>query len=284
MARGAVEIWYASWGDARAAYLVDLIRRAAESMVRVGVFRRGQAPRVLRQQFAREALVADGDGARLGSWRLDGSGCAGEIEDIALDCRYRLLLPEVTMVPAWVARVSAAVPALSSTPGTLVETQDGSGESGGPGGVPCVFTRYRVGDIARARWFLISAQAFEGTDARCEISGGWFGGRWALTGYLRLGDRLVPLNHPMANLRRFRAQATGAEMGQRRRFEVTYQSRHLSLHLTAEAPADAFVELEREGPTTIHTTLFGTCTLDLTVDGTQRQLVARDRCLLEVKG
>jgi hypothetical protein len=283
MARGAVEIWYASWGDARAAYLVDLIRRPGESLVRVAVFRRGQAARVLRQHFAREALVADAHatGATLGSWRLDGSGCAGQIEDVALDCRYRLLPPEVTMVPAWVARISAAVPALRSTPGTLIEGQGGSEPP--EAAVPCVFTRYRVGDIARAKWFLITAQAFENSQARCEISGGWFGGRWAVTGYLRLGDRLLPLNHPIANLRRFRALASGALVGASRRFEVTYQSRGLSLRLTAEAPAEAFVVLEREGPTTIHTTLFGSCTMDLTIDGTQHQLIARDRCLLEVK-
>jgi hypothetical protein len=280
MARGAVEIWYAAWGDARAAYLVDLIRRPVESLVRVAAFRRGEAARVLRQVFPRQTLVVDtdGEGATLGSWRLDRNGCAGRIEDLALDCRYRLHEPAVTMVPAWVGRLSAAVPALRSTPGTVTDAQ------GQPGGVPCVFSRYRVGDIARARWFLISAQAFEDTDARCEISGGWFAGRWALTGYLRLGDQLAPLNSPMANLRRFRAQATGSADGPARRFDVSYQSRRVTLRLTAEAPSDAFVVLEREGATTIHTTLFGSCALELSVDGARRQLVARDRCLLEVKG
>lgn len=288
MARGAVEIWYASWGDAQAAFLVDLIRRPAEAVARVAVFRRGQAPRVLRQSFARDALVASagGTGATLGSWRLDREGCAGRIEDLAgelaLDCQYRLHGPEVTMVPGWVGLLSPSVPALRSTPGTVIAATASSGS------VPCVFTRYRVGDIARARWFLISAQAFEGvepgTDVRCEISGGWFGGRWALTGYLRLGDELVPLNSPLANLRRFRAPAVGDQVGASRRFEVTYQSSRLSLRLTAEAPADAVVVLEREGATTIHTTLFGSCALDLTVAGARRQLVARDRCLLEVKG
>ena len=280
MARSAVEIWYAAWGDARAGYLVDLMRRPEQSLARVAIFRRGEAARVLRQVFARQALVpdADGEGATLGSWRLDRSGCAGRIEDLTLDCRYRLHGPTVTMVPAWIGRLSAAVPALRSTPGTVTAA------SGPPGGVlPCVFTRYRVGDIARARWFLISAQAFEDTDARCEISGGWFAGRWALTGYLRLGDQLLPLNSPMANLRRFRAQATGAEDGPARRFDLSYRSSRVTLRLTAEAPSDAFVVLEREGATTIHTTLFGSCALELTVAGARRQLVARDRCLLEVK-
>jgi hypothetical protein len=280
MARGAVEIWYAAWGDARAGFLVDLIRRPAESVVRIAVFRRGQAARVLRQVFAREALIAepDGAGAALGSWRLDRSGCAGRIDDVALDCKYRLQPPEVTMVPAWVGRISPAVPSLRSTPGMVIEAQ------GGAGAVPCVVTRYRVGDIARARWFLISAQAFEHSDARCEISGGWFGGRWAMTGYLRLGQQLVPLNNPLANLRRFRAPSVGEQAGSTRRFEVAYASRRLSLRLTAEAPAEAFVVLEREGATTIRTTLFGSCTLDVTLDrGAQHRLVARDRCLLELK-
>jgi hypothetical protein len=255
----------------------------------VAVFRRGQAARVLRQVFARDALVASGGGAgaTLGSWRLDREGCAGRIEDqagdLVVDCQYRLHGPEVTMVPGWVGRLSPSVPALRSTPGTVIAATGGAGQA-----VPCVFTRYRVGDLARARWFLISAQAFEGvepgTDVRCEISGGWFGGRWALTGYLRLGAELVPLNHPLANLRRFRAPAVGGEVGATRRFEVTYRGPRLSLRLTAEAPADAFVVLEREGATTIHTTLFGSCALELTVAGARRQLVARDRCLLEVKG
>jgi hypothetical protein len=291
MARSACEIWYLAWGNAQAAYLVDLIRRPAESVVRVAVFRRGEPPRVLRQRFPRDGLIADADGAgaTLGSWRLDRRQCAGRIADLALSCRYQLLEPEVTLVPAWIGRLSPTVPALRTAPGTVAEATATGGEGGGSGveprrDVPCVYGRYRVGAIAGARWFLVSAQSFDGSDARCEISGGWFGGRWALTGYLRVDGTLTTLNHPMANLWRFGATAVGAETGSVRRFEVTYQAGPVALRLVAEAPADAFVLLEREGATTIHTTLLGSCDLELTIAGVRRQMVARDRCLLEGKG
>jgi hypothetical protein len=301
VAGGACEFWYLAWADARSAHLVDLIRRPTESVVRVAVFRRGEPAQVLRQRFPRDALVADADGAgvTLGSWRLDRHHCAGRIEGLALDCHYQLHQPEVTMVPAWIGRLFPTVPALRTTAGTIVRAtaHSGDGDDGagvGDAGVgaagesrrdlPCVYSRYRVGAIARARWFLISAPSFEASDVRCEISGGWLGGRWALTGYLRLGERVVALNNPVANLWRFAAQAAGDPTGSARRFELTYHAGGVALRLVAEAPTEAFVALEREGATTIHTTLHGSCALELTIAGARRDLVARDGCLLEVKG
>ncbi len=93
----------------------------------------------------------------------------------------------------------------------------------------------------------------------------------------------MPLNSPLANLWRFHVQAVGVKAGPARRLAIGYRSRQLIVHLLAEAPADTFVELEREGATTIRTSLFANCALEVTIDGHHRQLVARDRCLLEVK-
>ena len=294
MAGSACEFWYLAWADAGSAYLVDLIRRPTESVVRVAVFRPGESAQLLRQRFPRDALVADagGAGVTLGPWRLDRQHCAGRIEALALGCHYQLHQPEVTMVPGWIGRLFPTVPALRTAAGTLAPETASLGDSGG-GAVaaaprrapPCVYGRYRVGAIERARWFLVSAPSFEGSDdVRCEISGGWLGGRWALTGYLRLGERMVTLNNPVANLWRFDAQAAGEQIGPVRRFELTYRARGVALRLVAQAPPEAFVALEREGTTTIHTTLLGSCALDLTIAVAHRHLVARDGCLLEVKG
>ena len=294
MAAGACDFWYLTWGDRRSGYLVDLIRRPDQAVARVAIFRRGEAPRLLREVFPRAALQVTRRGRHagvsLGSWRLDERRCRGQIGGWALSCEFALRAPPVTLVPGWIGRLYPRVPALRSTPGTIshaLVTPPAAGA--GPAAadqqrdLPCALTRYRVGDIAAARWFLISAQSFEGIDARCEISGGWFAGRWALTGYLYLGKRLFRLNSPVANLRRFRVQAVGDQAGPGRRLAISYRSRRLGLRLIAEAPADTFVDLEREGATMIRTSSFASCALQISIAGQRQQLVARDRCLLEVK-
>jgi len=284
MSTGATDFWYVAWGDQREGTLIDLIRRPQEALARVALFRRGQPPRVVRQRFAHEALVVTGDTAELGPWRLGPGECTGRIADgageLVVDARFSPEASEVTMVPAWVAGLFRTIPALRSTPGTMTAL------AGLPvaAPMPCAFTRYRVGDVARARWFLVSAHGFEDApDVRLEIAGGRILGQWVLTGYLHAEGAWYPLNQPLANLVRWAATATGEVAGAERRFEVAYRSKRLHLRLEARAPVDAFVELEREGVTTIHTTLFGDCALDLTVGDAQRHLTARGRCLLEVK-
>jgi hypothetical protein len=280
---GATHFWYVAWSDADEGTLIDLILRPQEAVARVASFRRGQAPRVLRQTFPRSALSDLSDRAvALGPWRIGPDGCAGRLDPITVDARFQMDAPEVTMVPPWVGWLFRGIPALRSTPGTLTAL------AGQPlaSPVPCVLTRYRVGDVARARWFLVSAHGFDGApDVRLEIAGGRMLGMWALTGYVHAAGAWFPLNQPLANLVRFRAAATGEVVEGQRRFEVAYRSKSLGWRLDARAPADAFAELEREGNTTIHTTLFGDCALDLTVGTEQpRRLTARGCCLLEVKG
>ena len=285
MSGGATDFWYVAWSDEREGILIDLIRRPREAVARVALFRRGQPPRVVRESFPREALVEGEDrSVTLGPWRLGRQGCTGRIGEgdaaIAIGARFHLDAPEVTMVPAWVAGLFRTIPALRSTPGALTAL---AGRAL-PAPLPCVLTRYRVGDVARARWFLVSAHGFEGApDVRLEIAGGRMLGRCALTGYLHAGGAWYPLTQPLANLVRFSAPATGEVADEARRIEVTYRSKRVSWRLTGRALADAFVELEREGATTIHTTLFGDCALDLTVGDEHRRLSARGCCLLEVK-
>ena len=263
--------------------LIDLIRRPQQAVARVALFRRGQPPVVVRQTFGPEALSVAEDGTvTLGPWTLGRQGCTGRIDDgdIVVDARFRLEAAEVTMVPAWVAGLFATVPALRSTPGTLTALRGRAV----PEPLPCVLTRYRVGDVARARWFLVSAHGFDGApDVRLEIAGGRMLGKWVLTGYLHAGGAWWSLNQPLPNVMRFSAPATGRVVGAERRFQVTYRGKRLRFRLDARALVEAFVELEREGATTIHTTLFGDCALELTVGDDQRALTARGCCLLEVK-
>ena len=92
------------------------------------------------------------------------------------------------------------------------------------------------------------------------------------------------MNHPLANLWRFKVEAAGELVEGRRRFRVAYRAgRRLSLSLDASAPAADFVELEREGATTIHTTLFGHCRLTARAPDLDETLTSTGTCLLEAK-
>jgi hypothetical protein len=283
MNAGPTDFWYVAWSDQREGILIDLIRRPQQAVARVALFRRGQLPEVVRQTFAREALSVTDDGTvTLGPWTLGRDACTGRIDDrdVVVVARFRLEAPEVTMVPAWVGGLFGTLPTLRSTPGMLTAL------SGCPlaSPLPCVLTRYRVGDVARARWFLVSAHGFDGApDVRLEIAGGRLLGRWVLTGYVHAAGAWWPLNQPLPNLVRFSAKATGEVTGGERRFEVTYRSKRLRFRLDARALVEAFVELEHEGATTIATTLFGDCALDLSVGDDRRAVTSRGCCLLEVK-
>jgi hypothetical protein len=297
--RGA-NFWYVAFTDSRVGYLLDLVERPAGTMARLAIFRRGAPARVLRQLFPVGTLEVshDGVGVALGPWRLDGERCEGALEGVTLRARTAAAGPEVTLVPGWIAALFSRVPAFRSAPITLVEGT--AGESSFRD-LPGVRSRYHIGDLARARWFLISVQSFNGQDAgpdagrhaghdpgtsgdaRCEISAAWLFNSWAASGYLRLGGQTIPINQPLRNLLRFRVGAAGQRAGGRRQFQVSYASPRLGFELEASAAEEAFVALEREGSTMIHTTLFGDCRLTVTRGGSRQTLAATGTCLLEVK-
>jgi hypothetical protein len=279
--RGRTRFWYLAFGDGRAGYLLDLIARPDAAVARLALFQRGQPPRVLRRQSAAAALEGDARGATLMPWRLGDSSCEGELEGVSLSARLEAAGPEVPLVPRWIAAGFAGVPALWSQPVTVIEARAGGDVFRN---LPGVRARYAIRDLARARWLLISAHGFDGrADVRCEIAVGRLPGRWAASGYLCTGGETIALNQPLHNLVRFRVHADGALAGGARRFAVSYASPRLDLHVEASAPADLFAELEREGSTSIYTTLFGDCRLDVKASS-HESLTATGTCLLEVKG
>jgi hypothetical protein len=278
--RRGTSFWYVAFTDGRTGYLLDLVQRPTAAMARLAIFRRTQPPRVLRQDFPVAALKASADGVVIGPWQLDGSHYQGKLGTLTLAGRFESDGPAVAIVPTWISTLFSRIPALQSQPVTLTEATAGGDSFRG---LPGVCSRYRIRDLARARWFLISAQAFDGQDARCEISAGWLFDSWAVSGYLRIGGETIPLNQPLRNLLRFRVGAAGESAGGVRRVQVSYRSAHLAIEVDAAATDDLFARLEREGTTMIHTTLFGDCRLKVTRAGATETLVATGTCLIEVK-
>jgi hypothetical protein len=276
---------YLAFGDSQRGYLLDLVRRPDEALVRLALFVAGQPPRVLRQRHPAAAFAPLPGGARLAGWRLDETAMAGELDGLPVTAQLQAAGPQVSLVPFLVGRAISTIPALRSRPVNVLDATVGGAAHRQLAGV---LTAYEVGDLARAQWFLIGAQRFDADEGapplRCELSAGRLFGQWAVSGYVQIGDRLIRLTSPLRDLLRFQVRAAGEADAGLRRFVVTYRSPALSLTMQAWAPESAFVALEQEGDTTIWTTMFGSCRLELQVaDQIGDAYQATGTCLLESK-
>jgi hypothetical protein len=279
--------WYIYATNGTNGFLFDLIKRPAEAVARLAVYSNGQPPTVLREKLALDQFTADDDSlnVKLGPLTLGPNGCRGKLGKIDLDLLSTLDNRSITFLPRWLHRLLSYVPYFSSHYGTLLE---GKCQQTSYKNLPLVYSTYQVGDIARARWFIISANQFKDTDLALEISASRIAGIWGASAYVRYQGKDYKLNSPLTSLFTFRTRSAGQIVGQERVFDVSIRSPAIRMDVKAKAPISEFALLEREGSTEINTTLFGDCEAEVTLRGsdasapTHRYQAVRT-CLLEVK-
>jgi hypothetical protein len=271
--------WYIYATNGADGFLLDLVRRPDEARARLAVYHEGAAPRIVRRGFPLAYLDgAPGKlGVRLDGIALDAAGCRGALADLRLDARFRLSGRGMAFVPTWVAWWFSKAPDFRSQYGAL----DGAVCEGvSYGEAPLVCSTYAVEDLARAKWLLISAMRFGGTDLALEISAARLLGMWLPTAWVFFEGRERHLNSGIDSLFRVRFHRAGEIEGGERVFTASVRAGRLKLDIEARAPLSQFARLEAEGKTEIHTTLFGTCRV--TAAG-GRKFTAERTCLLEVK-
>ena len=271
--------WYVYATNGADGFLLDLVRRPGEARARLAVYHEGSPPRIVRHGFPLAYLDgAPGElGVRLDGIALDSAGCRGALADLHLHARFRLSGRGMTFVPAWVAWWFSTAPDFRSQYGAL---EGAVCEGVSYGNAPLVCSTYSVADLARAKWLLISAIRFEGTDLALEISAARLLGMWLPTAWVYFEGRERRLNSGLDSLFRVHFHRAGVIEGNERVFTASVRAGHLRLEIEARGPLGQFARLEAEGQTEIHTTLFGTCRA--TVAG-GRTFTAERTCLLEVK-
>jgi hypothetical protein len=279
--------WYIYATNGANGFLFDMIKRPEEAVARLAVYSNNEPPTVLREKLGLDQFTSDDASlnVKLGPLTLGPNGCRGKLGRIDLDLLSTLDNRSITFLPRWLHQLLSYVPYISSHYGTLLE---GTCQQTSYRNLPLVYSTYQVGNIARAKWFIISAAQFNDTDLAFEISASRIAGFWGASAYVRYQGKDYKLNSPLTSLFTFRTRSAGEIVGQERVFDVSIRSPAIRMDVRAKAPISDFAMLEREGQTEINTTLFGDCEAEVTLRGSDtnaptHRFNATRTCMLEVK-
>ena len=266
--------WYIYATTGSDGFLLDIVRRPTEAVARLAVYRNGRPPRIVRRGF--DVAELDGVpgelGVRLNRIAMDALGCRGETGGIGVDASFTLSGRSMRFVPSFVTAWFDQVPDFRSHYGAL---ERGACGDAAYRDVPLVYSTYTLNDLAAAKWVLISAPRFPGTDLAFEISAARILGRWMPTAWLYFGGRERRFNPLQVRVGR----AGDVENGERV-FTASIHGQGVRFDITARGDTAQFARLDAEGATEIQTTLFGSCRV---ASGDGKSYAAERTCLLEVK-
>lgn len=212
---------------------------------------------------------------------LGETSAISQMPGIEYDIRFVLESESHAFGPAWASSLLPSLPDFHSQYGRLIHA-DVLGTSFGD--LPLGCSWYSVKNLAEARWVLISALEFEGTDLRLELAGVCILNSWLGTivfRYRGVTHRLNGIRHA----RRLQISDDPEGPGARRRFTAQVSTGILELEIEARASLAEFVVLESHGATEIETTLFGDCEVRVWTRGAGEPVTHRaaGTCLLELK-
>lgn len=280
-------VWYVCSSNGTDGFLLDLIRRPEAGVLRMAVYHQGCPPRLIRQEFPLSDLegVPGELKANLHGIALDSTGGCSTYEGVQLDAQFSLSGRSMRFVPGWASGLFKNVPDFRSYYGTLLR---GQCEGAAYVQAPLVYSTYAthaLNHLASARWVLMTAPRFPGSDLAFEISATRKFNRWVPAAWLFYAGREFHLNSILDSLLfRVRIGRAGELEGGERVFTASIRARGLRLDIEARAPADQFVLLDAEGEIKTWTTLFGTCRAYVAYGAEHgRDYTSGQTCLLEIR-
>jgi hypothetical protein len=272
--------WYLFASDGNNGFLLDLIRQPGEAVARLVTYEQGRPPHIVRHGFQPADLdgVPGALGVRFGGIAFDALGCRSTLPGMNVDAHFALNGLTMRFVPKFVAWWFDSVPDFCSRYGAIAQaTCEGAVYED----APVVCSTYSLDSLAGARWILISAARFSGSDLAIEISAARLLGRWMPAARVFYAGREHHLNSVLDSLGRLHIGRAGEVESGTRVFTASIRAPGLHLFVEASGPLDQFARLDADLHTEIHTTLFGTCRA--TFASTGQTFVAERNCLLEVK-
>jgi len=277
-------VWYIYTSNGTDGFLLDLIRRPAEAVLRMAVYHAGCSPRLIRQGFPLADLAGiPGElRAALHGIAFDAQSCHSAYDGVRLDGQFALSGRAMRFVPAWASGVFKNVPDFRSYYGTMVRADC---ESATYADAPLVYSTYSthaLNHLASARWVLMTAPRFSGTDLAFEISATRKFDRWVPAAWVYYAGREFKLNSLSDTLfARVRIRRAGELEGNERVFAASIRARGLDLDIEGRAPADQFLLLDSEGEIKTWTTVFGVCRAS--IRSGPEKLATERTCLLEIR-
>ncbi|HEU5076751.1 MAG TPA: hypothetical protein VFU02_21325 [Polyangiaceae bacterium] len=271
---------YASNG--RSAFLLDLIHEPERATLRL-LWSHSGSNTVARSAAGYGAAQRGGDieKASLALASFSETTARSQLPGLEFEINYVLQPGSERFGPAWVPRLFARVPDFHSRYGRLthafvlgVTLRD----------LPLAYSWYSVNDLAEARWLLVSALEFSGTDLRIELTAVRMSSTWLgalVVRYQGVTHRFTGLSSAW----RVNIGDAGRSVDDKRRFTARVSGGNLDLTLEAEAPLQDFVLLEDHGVTQIQTALFGDCEVRIRTSAAATPVAHRATrtCLLELK-
>lgn len=219
--------------------------------------------------------------ANVARTRFDQTLAQSAIDGLRYDIHFALEAAGERFGPAWVPWLLPRVPDFHSKYGRLTHaTVFGVGLQN----LPLAYSWYSVKNVTEARWLLLSALEFAGTDLRLELTAVQIGNTWLGAVVFRYQGVTHRLNGLSSSWRVDIIDA-GRCVNDKRRFAARASSGQLEIVIEADAPLADFVLLEDHGATRIETTLFGDCEARVRTTPGATPVVHRAvrSCLLELK-
>lgn len=219
--------------------------------------------------------------ANVAGTRFDEALAQSAIAGFEYEIHFALEAAGESFSPAWVPRLLPRVPDFHSKYGRLTHA---SVLGVSLRNLPLAYSWYSVRNVAEARWLLVSALEFGGTDLRLELTAVQIGNTWLGAVVFRYQGVTHRLNGLSSGWRVDIVDA-GRHVTDKRRFAARARVGDLDLAIEAEAPLADFVLLEDHGPTRIETTLFGDCEVRVRTSPRATPVTHRASrsCLLELK-
>jgi len=191
----------------------------------------------------------------MGPMTLTKNSCSGKVGNVGINVTFQLSDHEMNFIPSYIDSWFPYLPDVKSQYGQLI--------NGSCGGIPysqvhMVYTTYPVPVLMGWwQWAMISAMDFEGTDLQIEMVATNFEGLWVGTSYIFFEGEEYKLDNPF--VLETIIYDVGEPVDGKRTISATLRTFSIHFSITCEAPVEWFAELEQEGDTKIHTTLFGAC-------------------------
>jgi hypothetical protein len=261
--------WYlwAAQEDGSAGFLIDLIKQPDQLELRLDTYAATAAPVVTRQFLPLSAFADRGNGTLVFGQQCVLMQARGSLAcqvtsgatNLTVTASFALTSRSNAFVPATIEdAVRGLLPDVVSTYGTLGSGTRAAGVAYAAG-LPMVFTTYPIrAGIDYWQWAMISAQRFPGTDLAAEVMAIELGKVWLATGYVLFKGKEYHVDDPFVLAASI--ETRGEISGGNRIFTSTIRlgvDDVLDLHCSA--PVGQFAVLDREGKTTIHTTVLGSC-------------------------
>jgi len=281
--------WYIWGSDGNNGFLLDFIAQPNQLELRLETYATGQTPTVLRQFLALSELSINGDSITMGPLTLTNSSCTGVMNgSVNVNVSFSLSARSNQFIQHMAKFIENIIPDPFSHYG-VIDAESTVGEVVLASGVPLVMTTYSMNlGIDIWRWAMLSVTfvgsgggtqpdlTIESIGFPTDVSGMYMG-----SSYVFYQGVEYKMDNTFVNNTWW--LQTGQVNGDSRLFAVLLQNADFTMQVWCQAVVNEFAVLDSYTLSDIHTTVLGTCKVQIATPTNPGTSFTSDTALLEVK-